>query len=240
MALSSELAGRRIVKLIKSYRAIVVLCLTVFCPAADAAEGRIEISSVVSINEPGSYILINDIATTGTGLRILSSNVKLDLNGFSIYQAGPVLHGEGVFVVGSNIEISNGSIRGFSQFGIRVSSIPQTPANLRLHNLRITDNGGFSVNSVDGGVIASGRSNLLVENCLIVNNRGYGLFVGASGLLRNSVVAENHKSGLHASGRFGYVSNVFNNNDVDSRIPKDVEAGGVNLGGNLCSGEVCP
>lgn len=236
-------------------RAVGALLLTTFCLTANASEGRIEISAPRPLAEPlasGSYVLINDIAITTRGFRILDSNVKLDLNGFTIYQTGPAQQVDAIFIgpFASNIEITNGTIRDFPKYGIYATGAPagspRIPINLRLYNLRIANNGAGRDDFLTAGV-SVGRSDVLVESCLVVNNRGFGLVVGhidASGLLRNSVIADNRDAGLFVPGkpRFGYTTNVFNNNGISSGVPTDVvtDVGAINLGGNLCSGGDCP
>ena len=205
--------------------------------AAFAAEGRIEIAGATTITSPGSYILVANVDAVGTGIRIESDNVKLDLNGFTIRQASAGLGRDGILVAPGasvrNIEITNGTIEGFTRHGIYVVG-PFKTGNLHLHNLRISQN-RFA------GVRSESRARFLIEDCEIANN-GIGIRGPITGLVTNNIVAENRRVGglIGEPGNtaFGYRSNVFDTNTIADNTPADV-VGGVNLGANLCSGSVC-
>ena len=204
--------------------------LLVLAGHAYSAEGKFEISGPTTIREPGSYILTNNIESTAsdTVIRIESDNVKLDLNGFTISQlfSGS---GDGITILPHrNIEISNGTIRGFFRHGIFLMG--SSGGNIRLHNLRVTENG-------DTGINLDFARNFIIEHCLITKNR-VGISAGGPGLVINNVVGQNQGGGgligtLFGIHAFGYESNVFFNNTPDV-------ISGVNLGGNLCSGLPCP
>jgi hypothetical protein len=60
------------------------LCGFSICVGAYAEEGRITISGPQVINAPGSYVLVNDVVGMFVGISIDASDVKLDLNGFTV------------------------------------------------------------------------------------------------------------------------------------------------------------
>src|SRR5262247_1080562 len=72
-----------------------------------AVQTSIEVQLPISITEPGNYRLNTNLVgiTPNTVISIESSDVTLDLNGFSISGGGP-----GILGSGHNIAISNGSI----------------------------------------------------------------------------------------------------------------------------------
>src|SRR4029453_3319068 len=74
----------------------------------------------IRIFTPGSYRLTGNLTTDGnkSGIEILSDDVSLDLNGFALTCAGGVAV-DGISVPGfKNVEIRNGTIRGFTRSGI--------------------------------------------------------------------------------------------------------------------------
>ncbi len=75
----------------------------------------------VSINEPGSYRLTSDLVVTSgiDGVDIGADNVTLDLNGFTIFGSGEVGLNDGISIIASdNVEVRNGTVRGFSRHGV--------------------------------------------------------------------------------------------------------------------------
>ena len=74
-------------------------------------------TSTITIDQPGSYVLVGDIAVSaGDGITILSRNVTLDLNGFTISSTAPVPEGCGIGLGGvagtiRTVRIANGRIR---------------------------------------------------------------------------------------------------------------------------------
>lgn len=196
--------------------------------AAYADEGRIYISGPTTISAPGSYIVVNDIVATFTGIYIDSSNVKLDLNGFTVSHTGANI-GDGVAILPgyNNVEVTNGAITGFTRHGVFVPGKSATGRNIKLNRLRISDNAisGISLESNQG---------FIVDDCMITNGK-IGIYANGAGLVLNSLVSD-AGSGLvsYSGGRTGYRSNVFSNN------APDVSGTPTNLGENLCSGAICP
>src|SRR5688572_5446592 len=118
----------------------VVAAISVLSAAAYADEGKIPVTGPINISAPGSYILVNDIAGSFTTVYIEASNVKLDLNGFTVGHTGGQL-GDGISILGNvkNIEITNGTISGTTRHGIFVPGSSATARNIKLSNLRISD-----------------------------------------------------------------------------------------------------
>ncbi len=97
----------------------------------NAANTPGDASSRFVISAPGSYYLIGNVVVTGAsgvvnGIKILSDNVTLDLNGFTISSTNPSAVGSGVLLAGlpgnsiapnANITILNGTIKGTTTAG---------------------------------------------------------------------------------------------------------------------------
>ena len=115
--------------------------LLLISATAQADEGRILITAPQVITTPGSYLLANELACTKFCIEIEASDVKLDLTGFTLRQA-PGHSSSGVLfgVNTKNIEVTNGAITGFPVCGVHVSGTSQFGRNLRISNLRISDN----------------------------------------------------------------------------------------------------
>ena len=89
--------------------AVVLVC----GPGAQAAP--IAITHCQNINNPGSYILQNNISATGNCLIINASSVSINLNGFSITGPGS-LSGTGI-QTGSGVEFTTIQYGSVSNFG---------------------------------------------------------------------------------------------------------------------------
>jgi hypothetical protein len=196
--------------------------------SAYADEGRISITAPTNISAPGSYILENDIAGAFTTIYIEASNVKLDLNGFTVGHTGPQI-GDGISILGNvkNIEITNGTVTGATRHGIFVPGKSGTSRNIKLGNLRISDN-------AISGISMEGNPGYIIEDC-VISGGALGIYTFGAGLILNNVIGNTTSGGLVAySNRVGYRSNVFFSNTPD------VSGSGTNLGDNLCSGAICP
>jgi hypothetical protein len=196
--------------------------------SAYADEGKIDITGPTTITAPGSYILINDVVGTFGGIQIDSSNVKLDLNGFTVsHTSANIGDGISIYPGRKNIEVTNGAITGFTRHGIFVPGKSATPRNIKISDLRISDN-------VIDGISLEGNPGFIVEDC-VISGGAIGIYTFAAGLILNNVIGNATSGGLVAySNRLGYRSNVFYGNTPD------VSGSGTNLGDNLCSGVLCP
>ena len=194
---------------------------------AHADEGRIDITGPTTISAPGSYIVVKDIVATSSAIRIESSNVKLDLNGFTVSQTGANLaDGIVIYPEHKNIEVTNGTITGFTRHGLFVPGESRQGRNIKLSNLRVSDNAST-------GLRLESNAGFIIEDCL-VSSHVLGIYANGAGLLLNSLITDN-KTGFasHSSGRTGYRSNVFDANGAD------ISGTPTNLGENLCSGVIC-
>lgn len=148
----------------------------------------------VTISAAGSYRLTGNLDVTGLpqpeniwAVEITSSDVDLDLNGFSIIGptdcsgmpkvCSPVGSGEGVSAGGQRrVAVRNGRVRGFGHAGIRLG--PQGV----VEEVHVMDNSSFGV-----AVELSGRivSNTIEENGINGITCGQGSFISGNALHRN-------------------------------------------------------
>jgi len=223
----------------------VSLCATILFASfpAFAVDGVIEINHAlaklggvtpgdapgypVTISEPGSYRLSNNLVLTQTeqGIDIDADNVTLDLNGFSISgpvtctPGAPACSGSGVN--GANgirtdisakfLTVKNGTVTGTGAGGISCVS----GSGCVIENVVVshTYGGGITIGS-------SGR----VSNCNVHSNWGNGISVSSSAIINNNTIHLNGFRGLKISGDGVLVTaNVFSKNattgiDMGSRI----------------------
>ena len=104
---------------------VLALGAIILAPLAGARadgreEGLREIEKCQTIDQPGSYRLVNDLTfsgTTGTCLAITADSVTIDLAGFTITGPGPSLSNNTSAIAAGNdrtgIAVRNGSISGF-------------------------------------------------------------------------------------------------------------------------------
>src|SRR5262249_35947973 len=141
-----------------------------------SVNASIQVQLPIQITEPGNYRLNANLVgiTPNTVISIESSDVTLDLNGFSISGGGPGISGSG-----QNIAISNGSITSGDGDAIHLVG-----SNCSIERLRI---GGRD------GIVLSGTDETEGTNCIVKNNRvnvaGVGIIGGGCVLSGNVVTA---------------------------------------------------
>jgi hypothetical protein len=183
----------------------------------------------IQLDASGSYRLTSDLncAINNSGIVISADNVTLDLNGFTMYGGGG-LNNDGIGMGGAkNVEIRNGTIRGFTRSGIFTNSSTE---NIRAIGLRVIGNTIY-------GIDLQGPSNL-VDGCTALGGTiGIRAFDGS--LVINSVARGNSSFGLILVGPGGYRSNVLTgNNGGDANAQAQ---GGLQLGSNVCGTDLtCP
>jgi hypothetical protein len=158
-------------------------------------EPRTPISSApFTISTPGSYYLTTNVTINGgDAITIVTNDVTLDLNGFTIFSTAPIANGSGILISNFNsvltdIVIYNGHIsggvtnNGFGTFGgsgfnTGIESSGYAPGNVRVS--------GVSVSGVLGsGIDLDPSSATLVESCTVRNVGAFG--IGAA-IVKSSV-----------------------------------------------------
>jgi hypothetical protein len=166
------------------------------------------------ISAPGSYYLTGPLEPTAAGqtaVTIASSEVTLDLSGFSIRNSPVFAFTTGVLVSGtrSSIAVSNGVVRGTTTNGINTSAA----VDAALTDLRVNScgNNGFltgpstiltrctsSNNFFDG--FETGANNSL-SDCSAFSNDGVGCDLGLSNSARGCTASANLGRGFDAGNR---------------------------------------
>lgn len=219
--------------------AVAALCLTA-APAAHAVDGVIELSEasaggglyLFTLSTPGSYRLTSDLDATASvnGILINTSNVTLDLNGFTIHGGGEIGATDGVGMAGvSNVEVRNGAVRGFLRYGVFAANA----TNVRVIDVRALDNLEDGINLEGQGASQGGH---LIRNCNASGNGDDGLrMIANGGLIEGNVSFDNGGSGIEAPlNQIGIGGNVVDDNTIGI-------SGGTTIACNLISGALsCP
>jgi hypothetical protein len=201
----------------------------------DAADGP---GFPVTITEPGSYRLSSNLVlpagSFAAGVSIETSDVSLDLNGFSIIGASTPST-DGIFIFGVNVEVRNGTVRDFGRHGVFARNAGKcfscTDAEgVRILEVRAINNGlnGIRIESQGG----------LVDGCSAHTNGSVGILAYQGALVKNSVARANLSYGFFGLSNSGFRSNVFTANNGGDLNPQ--VSGGLNLGDNLCGTALCP
>lgn len=167
----------------------------------DVVEARTPIFAAdlpLTISQPGSYYLAENIVTAGGGITIAASEVSIDLNGFSL--AGGT--GTGIQDSGtrSNLRVVNGSVRGWSSGGVVLDAAQgvliegvTTSGNqvqgiwidagivrncVSTNDVLISSTGSYALAVAEG----------LIEGCAAIDSNGSGIWLGVNGVARGVYV----------------------------------------------------
>lgn len=122
----------------------------------DQVQPRIPISSSVNIIAPGSYYLTRNITQAGTsdGILITSSNVTLDLNGFTISGGRTGVYIDSFpFPAANNVTVLNGNITGTTGSGIFSGGYDDEPAGVTIRNVKVSNAADIGINTGRGSII---------------------------------------------------------------------------------------
>jgi hypothetical protein len=184
----------------------------------------------INLNTSGSYRLTSDLTVSlnNGGIFVEADDVTLDLNGFTIYGGGGLI-ADGISMANRrNVEIRNGTVRGFTRNGIFTNIGTQF---IRVIGLRAIGN------TIDG-IDLQGEGNT-IDGCTSLNNGADGMRAFDGSLVINSVARGNGSVGLVLIGPGGYRSNVFTGNNGGNANAQ--VSGGLELGPNVCGLDlVCP
>ena len=155
------------------------------------------------IARAGSYYLTENLTPLATGsdcIRVVASDVTIDLNGFLITDSEIGIWDEGIDLAGdvSNVTIRNGTISNCEDAGVGGRIVPSTSATeITLEGVAII-NCGFH-----GAVLGRGS---IVRGCTFKQNASRGLWVGEASVVRDSVFNENGFLGLEADDQSAVIS----------------------------------
>jgi len=214
-------------------------------------EPRTPISSLpYFITNAGSYYLTGNLTgIPGTnGIIVLTHNVTIDLNGFTL--SGVVGSGDGINVgndgnlggfATTNLTVINGIVQRWSGNGIHASET----YNGRFEQLHVTANGNYGIvagkNSIilrcvsqsNGGTgIGTDGPGTLFDSCVSFANGWDGIRLGGSSRAVNCISGENSQSGFL----------VFNESTVLNSTARNNGRSGIALGigsvalNNTCTG----
>lgn len=165
------------------------------------------------VNQSGSYYLTTNIVggvSSKTGIEILTNNVTLDLNGFSLLGSSSAI--SGIYISAcTNITVRNGTISGWATgfYGILCVGRDATFERLTVsgNSYGIFCAAGSTIkdcmvigNGADG--ITTGN-NCIVSGCLSANNQGNGILLNfASGCLisGNTIAGNDGGKSANAAG----------------------------------------
>jgi len=224
-------------------RRISVAILSLVAIQGHGDNGRIEISQdmmPLTISEPGSYVAVENLvhAQSGDGITITANSVTLDLNGYRLFGGAGTVSDDGISIpYGHNIEIRNGTIKGFGDNGI--DALFST--NTVFRRLRVMDN-------YDAGILAGtacsiletvssrngvrqGRSGVgvgievdigsMIIDCTVSANYDHGMVVSSGSAVMNCTLAGNGHDGAH-----GGLGTLFRNIIAFENIGEAFEANG--------------
>jgi parallel beta-helix repeat protein len=159
----------------------------------DEVEPRIPISEddmPLTISASGSYYLTENINAKDTAITVEANDVTIDLMGHSLIGPGTGSN-FGVYMEGrSNVEIRNGTVRGFGSHGIYEGSLDDGRGH-RVIRVRVMSNGAR-------GIYLRGSGNL-VQGCTFAGNASGGIDVGHGSTVAGNTVCENGYDGIRTS-----------------------------------------
>ena len=209
-----------------------------------------DLDSVFSITAPGSYYLTGNVnGSAGLyGVKIQSSGVTLDLNGFSLIGGPGSLDGVFMSAFGRNIVIRNGHVRNWGGNGLRVLIDIG-----RIEGVIAADNGGWGIDNAPGGTFTSmivaceafnngfnvvgtggirGGLASVITDCIAYGNTGVGIFGGADSRITGCLARSNSADGIAISAG-GLVSGCTASSNVGDGIEVSSDC---TIVANVCDG----
>lgn len=175
----------------------------------DEIEPRIPISSLpYTISASGSYYLTGDLSSIGTGITVGVDDVTIDLMGHSLIGPGAGSGTNyGIYVEGrSNVEIRNGTVRGFGLDGIREQS-STTGKEHRIIGVRVISNGS-------NGIMLLGHGHL-VKDSTAARNGAIGIYVESGCTMTGNTTYDNQGKGIEAGDGCTVTDNTAFGNGAD-------------------------
>ncbi len=162
-------------------------------------------SQSIVITKPGFYYLTGNIIWSGAvnPVTIGADEVTLDLMGFSISGSGPSNQLTGIDIMAfKDIEVRNGSVKGFQ------SGVSQTGGlNTRIANLRV-NNCGYGI--IMGGAAPMG---IVITGCQVTGSTYDGIFCSGSCLIdKNTACYNTNANGFDLTGTGVVTNNVAYSN----------------------------
>jgi hypothetical protein len=180
--------------------AALVFNLGVSVPQAVAAPKII--SNCMTITEPGSYVLDENLKASGDCLVVAADFVTIDFAGFTI--SGDGTTGEGVTdnnAARRGIVIRNGAIQQFRNGIFLFDTIGSA-----VERMQVSDN------KIDGIDFGSGNR---VSNTIVHDNGNIGISISGGSTVSHNVVKNNASVGIRVSCPSNVVDNTATTNGVN-------------------------
>ncbi len=166
----------------------------------------------VLLTSAGSYRLTGNLVAPASkdAIYVSAADVTIDLNGFSVSGSGTgAIYGVFI-VVAANVEVRNGTIRGFPGNAINAVAC----SGCRVIDVRIRGNSHHGIYM---------GANSLIRGCTASGNGGGGLYAGASSSFINNIAHDNDLTGIRITGNDGGLieGNVSYGNGVDGITAND-------------------
>lgn len=197
--------------------------------AVEEIESRIDLATVPGnasyghvISEPGSYYLGGNLEVSGYGgIYVASTNVVIDLNGFSVIGvSGALQYGIHIQAGKGLCSVANGTISGFG-YGIYCPSTSPYVDGCRFDALVVSDCSSYA--------IAAGRYSR-VSDCMASGNSGSGILAGDGSCLIACMANENSGNyGIHTGAGCLVKGCAANANEGTGASSYGIYAGGGSL-----------
>lgn len=176
------------------------------------------------ISQPGSYYLTGNITGVAGkhGISVQADDVTLDLNGFALISGGSgTVRGVNVPAARINFCVRNGSVRGWSDGGVRGDAATGTAEKLRVAN----NAGGYGLAMGNGSSIrdceASGNAigfyapdRTSITNCISTVNTGTGILCTNYVTVLDCTVSRNGGVGIQIGGNSTVLRSTVSRNDL--------------------------
>jgi hypothetical protein len=179
----------------------------------------------LTISERGSYRLSGNLQVPAdtTGILVNSTEVSIDLNGFSI--DGGDVAATGIDGRQRSLTVRNGTIRAFKQDGIYARG-----ALLIVEDMRVSENDGSGIQNeangwarivnstvfgnLDGGIVCAASCH--VEGNIVSNNTLSGVRIDSGTVLGNTIITNQGFGIFGVSSATGFGNNTILNNSAGS------------------------
>ena len=178
----------------------------------DLVPGTIITNAGFTINDPGLYYLTGNLTNTGSGngITIATSNVTLDLMGYTLFggKISGILSDDGILVSGSetNIVVRNGGVVGWDATGVDGAlskSATYSDLHVRMNNIGLTSGENSllvrvtaALNDSDGIQADGGTA---VFQCTTSVNGGDGFELAEGCAIANSAAFDNEGDGFNVN-----------------------------------------
>jgi len=180
------------------------------------------------ITNSGSYYLSANIVgvSSENGIEVLTNNVALDLNGFSLL--GVPGSGNGI-VTGAitNLTVRNGIVSSWGGHGININPTGFGSAGVHFEHLTLSGNANFGINN-------NGFAEM--RDCMVLNNASHGIFFGDGGTVANCTVTGNGAIGIVMDSYTNSIGAVRDCHVDGNHAGIFVAGNGAEVSGNVCSG----